>query len=302
MDKEADRTFIEPGVLARLSRQAVQARLPMVGNVAGLHRSPHRGSSVEFAEYRKYAPGDDLRRLDWRVYGRTDRFYIREFEADTNLRCYLVLDCSASMAFGQPTKLEYGRKLAATLAYLLIQQGDAVGLQCFAGRKVCDVPPRRNPSHLRHVFDTLADVRAEGETGLIANLHRFAESTKGRALVVIISDFFCEVEPLLNSFQHLRFQKHDLALFHLLDRREVEFVFDRPMRFIDMEWPGGLLAEPAVIRRHYLEQLELYLGRLRTGCAQFHADYRRVLLDEDYERVLADFLVDRARLKGGGKS
>ena len=146
----ADLKLLEPEVLARLMRQFLHARLPMEGNVSGHHKSPHRGSSVEFAEYRKYVPGDDIRRLDWRVFGRTDRFYMREFEADTNLRCYLVLDCSASMGFHDPhgqAKLDYARRLIATLAYLLVYQGDAVGLQCFGASAVHDVPPRRNPAH-----------------------------------------------------------------------------------------------------------------------------------------------------------
>jgi uncharacterized protein (DUF58 family) len=292
---------LNPEVLARLQRQTLQARLPMVGNISGLHKSPHRGSSVEFAEYRKYAPGDDVRRLDWRVYGRTDRFYIREFEADTNLRCHLVLDSSASMGFGKPSKLDFARPLIATLAYLLVQQGDAVGLQCLADRVIFDVPPRRNPSHLRHIFNTLHQVRPSGETGLVPALHDLAEKIKQRALVVLVSDFFCDVEDLLGCFQHLRFQKHDLVVFHLLDRRELEFDFDRPVRFEDMELSGSLLAEPAVIRNHYLKQLDLYLKRLYEGCSQFQADYRRILVDDDYEAVLADFLVERARRKSAGR-
>ena len=300
MDESADSRFLDPPVLARLMRQFLQARLPMVGNVSGHHKSPHRGSSVEFAEYRKYVPGDDIRRLDWRVYGRTDRFYIREFEADTNLRCYLVLDCSASMGFAgaHGSKLDYARRLVATLAYLLVQQGDAVGLQCFGERAVHDVPPRRHPAHLRHIFTTLGQVEPQGETALIRTLHEFAEKIKQRALVMIFSDFFCPVEDLLSCFQHLRFQKHDLALFHLLDRAEVEFKFDRPVRFVDLESTSSLLAEPAIIRSHYLDHLHEYLERLRQACHQFNADYRRVITDEDYEKVLADFLVDRARSKG----
>ncbi len=299
MADPGERAFLDPQVLARLMRQFLHARMPMEGNISGHHKSPHRGSSVEFAEYRKYVQGDDIRRLDWRVYGRTDRFYIREFEADTNLRSYLVLDGSASMGFGSPqTKIDYARKLIATLAYLVVQQGDAIGLQCFGEKTVCDVPPRRNPSHLRHIFDHLAKVEPAGETRLIPALHDFAEKISRRALVIIFSDLFCDIEELLNCFQHLRFRKHDLAVFHLLDRRELEFRFDRPMRFVDMESPGSLLAEPAIIRTHYLKQLEEYLERLRSGCNQFQADYRRVTTDQDYEKVLADFLVERSRNKG----
>ena len=298
----ADLKLLEPEVLARLMRQFLHARLPMEGNVSGHHKSPHRGSSVEFAEYRKYVPGDDIRRLDWRVFGRTDRFYMREFEADTNLRCYLVLDCSASMAFHDPhgqAKLDYARRLIATLAYLLVYQGDAVGLQCFGASAVHDVPPRRNPAHLQYIFKILSDVKPHGETALIPTLHEFAEKVKQRALVLIFSDFFCDVEEVLNCFQHLRFRKHDFAVFHLLARTELEFKFDRPTRFVDMEAPGSLLAEPAIVRSHYLSSLNDYLVRLQQGCNQFHADYRRITTSDSYEKVLADFLNERAKYKGG---
>lgn len=299
MDELAENKFLEPAVLARLMRHFLHARLPMEGNISGHHKSPHRGSSVEFAEYRKYVPGDDVRRLDWRVYGRTDRFYIREFEADTNLRCYMVLDCSASMGYHEhgASKLDYARKLIAALAYLLVQQGDAVGLQCFGDKAVHDVPPRRNPVHLRNIFKVLGQVEPKGETALISTLHDFAEKVKQRALILIFSDFFCDVEALLNCFQHLRFQKHDFAVFHLLARTELEFKFERPVRFLDMESPGSMLAEPAIIRDNYLASVDEYLTRLEQGCNQFNADYRRVVTDLDYEKVLSDFLGERARNK-----
>lgn len=300
MDELVTTRFLEPPVVARLMRHFLHARLPMEGNVSGHHKSPHRGSSVEFAEYRKYVPGDDIRRLDWRVYGRTDRFYMREFEADTNLRCYLVLDCSASMAFREhgANKLDYARRLIATLAFLLVHQGDAVGLQCFGPKAIHDVPPRRNPVHLRHIFKVLDRVESKGETALISALHDFAEKIKQRALVIIFSDFFCDLEALLNCFQHLRFQKHDFAVFHLLARSELEFKFERPTRFLDMEAPGSsLLAEPAIIRSHYLDSVQSFLADIQQGCNQFNADYRRVLIDTDYEKVLADFLAERARNK-----
>lgn len=300
MAEPAVRKFLDPQVATRLMRQPLQARLPMVGNFSGLHKSPHRGSSVEFAEYRKYEPGDDIRRLDWRVYARTDRFYTKEFEADTNLRCYLVVDCSGSMGFADrhDSKLTYAQRLAATLAYVLVHQGDAAGLLVVGERAVFDIPPRRNPAHLQTIFDTLAKAEPRGQTALLSALHDLAEKVKPRALVLIFSDLFCDVESLLSCFQHLRFRKHDLGVFHLLDRAELAFDIDRPMRFLDMETPLSLLTEPAIIRRQYLEQLDAYLSRLRAGCAQFNADYRQVVTDEDYETVLSHFLVERARTKG----
>jgi uncharacterized protein (DUF58 family) len=279
--------------------QPLLARFPMEGHVSGHHKSPHRGSSVEFAEYRNYTPGDDIRRLDWRVFGRTDRFYMKEFEADTNLRCYLVLDCSGSMAFGAEgaTKLDYARRLLATLGYLLVQQGDAAGLVCVGTSGARDIPPRRTPSHLRLILDTLEGIRAAGTTQLIPALHDLAEKARRRALVVVASDCFVDVEGLMGAFQHLRFQKHDLAVWQVLSEPELEFPFDRPLRFLDLEGPGAVVTEPAMIRAEYLRCLTAHLERLRRGCNELRADYRQVRIEQSYERVLADFLVERARLR-----
>jgi uncharacterized protein (DUF58 family) len=292
--------LLDAAVLNRLMHLTLLARSPMEGTVSGHHKSPHRGSSVEFAEYRNYVPGDDIRRLDWRVFARTDRFYMKEYEAETNLRCYFVLDCSGSMKFGGPAgaKLDYARRMAATLAYITVHQGDAVGLVCSGQKSFFEIPPRRNPSHLKLILETLEKSEPRGPTGLIAALHDLAEKVRRRALVIVISDFFCELEPLLNCFQHLRFQKHDLVLFQLLDRAEMEFQFDRPVRFVDLESSLSIVTEPSSIRDEYLRQLQIFLGRLRDGCHEFGADYRRVITDQSYERVVADFLVERARMMG----
>lgn len=296
MAEAGERKFVDPQALTRLMRQPLVSRFPMEGNVSGHHKSPHRGSSVEFAEYRNYVPGDDIRRLDWRVFGRTDRFFMKEFEADTNLRCYVVLDCSASMGFKgkSESKLDYARRLAAALAYLTVQQGDAAGLLCVQEKGAIDIPSKRNPSHLQLIFDTLETAEPKGTTTLVSALHDLAEKVRRRALVIVISDFFYELEPLLGAFQHLRFQKHDLAVFQLLDRMELDFKFDRPVRFIDLESPFSLVAEPNLIREEYLRQLHQFLEKLQEGCHEFNADYRRVVTDQDYEKTLGDFLAERA--------
>lgn len=264
--------------------------------MSGHHKSPHRGSSVEFAEYRKYVPGDDLRRLDWRVLARTDRYYMKEFEAETNLRCYLAVDCSGSMGFGENGgKWAYARLLASTLGYLAVNQGDAAGLLCFNNEVTREIPARRNPAHLRNIFDALREVQPKGATDLPSILHDLAEKVRRRALVVVFSDFFTPIAPLLECLQHLRFRKHDLAVFHLLDRAELDFKFERPIRFVDLETSFSLVTEPATIRERYLESLYSHIEQLRHGCAEFKADYRQVVTDRDYEEVLAGFLVERAR-------
>jgi uncharacterized protein (DUF58 family) len=286
--------FLDSAVLNRLMHLTLMARSPMEGSVSGLHKSPHRGSSVEFAEYRNYVPGDDIRRLDWRVFARTDRFFLKEYEAETNLRCYFVLDCSGSMKFGN--KLHYAKRMLATMAYIGAHQGDAVGLICVAGKSFFEIPPRRNPVHLKLIFETMEKAEARGQTDLAPALHDLAEKVRRRALVMVFSDFFCDLEPLLNAFQHLRFQKHDMAVFQLLDRAELDFQFDRPVRFVDLESSLSIVTEPSTIRDEYLRQFGLFLEALRDGCHEFGADYRRVVTDQDCERVLADFLVERAQL------
>jgi uncharacterized protein (DUF58 family) len=295
--EQSTTTLLEPAVLSRLMAQPLMSRFPMEGTISGQHKSPHRGSSVEFAEYRNYVPGDDIRRLDWRVFGRTDRFYLKEFEAETNLRCYTVLDCSGSMRFGlkHGTKLEFARKLAATLSYLVIHQGDAAGLLCAADSGETEIPPRRTPTHLQLITDTLVEAEAKGTTKLVPALHDLAEKVRPRALVVVISDLFYDPEELLGAFQHLRFRKHDLAVFHLLDPAEIKFEFDRPVRFVDLESTDSIVTEPSLIREQYLRELNRFLERVRTGCHEFKADYRRVTTDQSYEKVLADFLVERAQ-------
>jgi uncharacterized protein (DUF58 family) len=291
--------LVDPKAVARLMRAQVHARLPMSGNISGQHKSPHKGSSVEFAEYRKYVPGDDVRLMDWRVYARTDRFYLKEFEADTNLRAWFVVDCSASMGFaGHGTgKLDYARRLAATLAYMLVQQGDAVGLTCFAEKTFLDIPARRNPAHLSNIFEGLSALKPKGETALVPALHSLAERIPQRGLVLIFSDFFTPVAELLPCFQHLRFRKHDLAVFHLLDRDELKFDFTHPTRFVDLETQSTLLAEPEIIRERYFGELNRYLEQLKNGCREFKTEYRRVVTDEDYEQVVSRFLADRSRKK-----
>lgn len=295
------RSFLDPGVLSRLGGFPFLARKPMLGNVSGRHPSPHRGSSVEFAEYRKYVPGDDLRRLDWRAYGRSDKNFVKEFEADTNLRCCFVLDTSGSMDFGTTgvTKLEYARKIVGTLGQLALQQGDAVGLSCIAKGLVRNIPPKRNPSHLMSVFDILEETKAHGESHIVPVLHELAETIRQRALVIVISDLFVEPAELKSCFEHLSFRRHDLAVFHLLDPRELNFNFRRPMRFLDMEGGPAVFAEPNEIADRYQKALSIYLDGVTKIVREAGVDYHRISIDENFEQALIRFLVGRTRGKGG---
>ena len=296
-----NRRFLDPDALGRLASIPLFARKAMVGSVSGMHASPHRGASVEFAEYRRYIPGDDLRRLDWRAYGRTHRYYVKEFEADTNLRLCILLDVSGSMEFGASgvSKLEYARRLAGTLGYLAIQQSDAVGLTCIGEKKPPSLPPRRTPSHLRALNDQLEHLRGAGETNLIDGLHEFAETVSQRALVVVISDLFVDSDQLRSALEHLRFRKHDVAVFHLLDDQEISFDFSRPTRFVDMEGDTAVFADPVEVAQRYQKVVANYLESIRKISLESAVDYQRVLLSEDYEQTLHRFLSRRALARSG---
>ncbi|MXV85782.1 DUF58 domain-containing protein [Candidatus Poribacteria bacterium] len=289
------RDYLDQKVLERLSSLQLHARLPMIGSVSGKHRSPIRGSSLEFAEYRKYVPGDDPRRLDWRAYARNDRYYIKEFEADTNLRMCLVVDTSGSMNFAHDgmRKLDYARRIAGTLAYIAAQQGDAVGLYCAGTGFHKEIPPKRSTAHLSAVLDELGAMEASGETGLANVLHETAERVRQRALIIILSDLFIEPEVVRNCLDHLRFRKHDVAVFHLLEQRELALEFDRPMRFVDMEGGEPILADPTVIGAQYQRALEIYLEDMNTVIQETEVDYHRIRIDENYDDVLARFLLGR---------
>lgn len=267
----------------------------MLGNVSGRHRSPIRGSSLEFAEYRKYVPGDDTRRLDWRAWGRSDRFYIKEFEADTNLRMCIIVDTSGSMKYGPKgeTKLDFARQLAGTLAFLAVRQGDAAGLYCANEDFTKEIPPKRSPAHLRVILDELEDINAEGETGLIAALHQAAEKIQQRALVIVISDLFLDTPELKEAMQHLRFRKHDVTVFHLLERHEIDFDFERPTRFVDLEGGAPMLVDPDIIGPQYRKALSEYLDNVTEIVNDAAIDYHRVSIEESAETVLARFLLGR---------
>ena len=296
----ADHSFLESRVLSRLLGLPLNARHAMLGSVSGRHRSPVRGSSVEFAQYRKYVPGDDTRRLDWRTWGRSDRYYIKEFEADTNLRLALIVDASGSMGYGEnsATRLDYGRRLAGTLAYLAAQQGDAAGLWGVGKDHRQKIPAKRGPTHLKLVLDQLALLKPRGEITLVESLHEAAEQVSQRALVVVISDFFIEPASLKHALEHLKFRRHDIALFHLLDPAELNFDFDRPARFVDMEDGETLLIDPALIARRYREVVKKYLADFDEIIRTTGADYHRVNLNTPYEDVLAKFLLARLQKKG----
>jgi len=266
----------------------------MLGSVSGRHQSPHRGASVEFAQYRRYQPGDDLRRLDWRAFGRSDRHYVKEFEADTNLRLVLVVDASGSMSYRN--KMDVARQLAAMLAYLAINQGDAAGLLC-VGDSNCPefLPPRRSATQVSVLFDHLEDVRCAGPTQLESALHELSESIRERALVVILSDLLFEPIALRHALEHLTFRNHDIGVFHLTDPSELQPDWSRPLRIEDMESDETVIVDPDEIRDGYQSAVCEFLSQVHTVCRETSVDYCHVMTDQGIESVLMQFLAGRSR-------
>jgi uncharacterized protein (DUF58 family) len=295
------RDFLDPQLLAKLGRLTVESRRFMEGGFTGRHKSPHRGSSVEFSQYRKYVQGDDIRRIDWRVFARTERHFVKEFEADTNMRAYMVFDCSGSMGFAgeDGSKFKFAQKMIATLSQLLVQQGDSVGLQAFDDKMVKDLPPRTSPKHLYSIFETLGELKPKGKTDLINTLHNLAGKIKRRALVIIFSDFYSDVDQLIECFSHLHYKKHDVAVFHLIDKAELEFNLVRPVRFEDMEGGESLIADPASIKDRFLTEFQKYLKDFHDGCLSHNVEYHLTIPGEGAEKALSGFLLDR--LKGAKK-
>lgn len=302
----SSRPFLDAGVLSRLSRMSYEVNNPMLGSITGMHRSATRGASVEFAEYRKYVQGDDPKHIDWQVYARSDRFYIKEFEADTNLRCYVVLDASGSMAYSSEglSRFDYARSMACHLAYTLVQQGDAVGLHACNRLTHVDLPARQAPSHLHTYFDLVEGMKAEGESSLVEALHGLAERVQRRAVVMVISDGFMPAPELLDALQHLCFCRHEVSFFHLMDPMEMKFDFTRPVRFVDLEGGAEVVADPSVVQGTYLQGLHQHLQTIKDGCRKFQIDYRQTLLSEPFEKALSAYLLGHAGLfgkKGGAR-
>jgi uncharacterized protein (DUF58 family) len=291
--------YLDPVALSRLKNLGLAARLVVEGFFAGMHKSPRHGFSIEFAEHREYTPGVDPRHIDWRVFGRRDKLYVKQYEEETSLRCYLLLDKSASMGYksdGGLTKLEYGSFLAASLAYLMAFQHDSVGLVTYDTAVRDIVPPRQGPGHLRLLLKKLENTQAGAETNLSKTFHELAETLKRRALVVIISDLFDDPRELGGALKHFRHKKHDLVVLQTLDPAEVTFPFDDVTLIEDMESHREVMSDPRAFRKAYLEELAKFLDTLRQTCTESQIDYAMGRTDERFDSFLGSYLAKRQRL------
>jgi uncharacterized protein (DUF58 family) len=292
-----ERQFLDPAVVARLSNLELKARTVVEGFLSGLHRSPFKGFSVEFAEYRQYIPGDDLSTIDWKVYARSDRHYVKKFEEETNLNCHVMLDISRSMAYGSHgiTKYEYGQCLAASLAYLMNRQRDGVGLAAFDDRIVTMLPASARPGHLSAMLVTLDRLELGTETNVSKPLHQLADSLSKRGMVVLISDLLDDPERVIRGLKHFRFRGTDVIVFHLLDPDELAFPFERATRFEDMETKDEVMAVPVVVRDHYLKAIGGLIERYKQELGAAGIDYQLLRTDQPLELALLAYLSTRGR-------
>src|SRR5688572_29918204 len=290
--------FLTPSDLQRISNLQVLARQVVEGFTTGLHRSPHKGFSVEFKQHRQYVPGDEIRHIDWRVFGRSDRYYIREYEEETNQRATLILDRSGSMGYAGKTgstKFEYATKLAACLSYLMLQQSDSVGLVTFDTKIRRYIPPRSRVSHLRVLIDELEKGEVGGETELGDVFHDLVPKLHRRGLLVIISDCFGDVATFLRAMAHFRHAWHEILVFQIWDRDELDFPFKGWTQFECLEQPGNKhMLDPVLLREAYLENLASFLDDLTRGCRRHKIDLVPFCTDQPYAEALAAYLSRRA--------
>jgi uncharacterized protein (DUF58 family) len=297
LQRPAEQRFLDPAVIARIGGLELRARTIVEGFLSGLHRSPLKGFSVEFAEYRQYLPGDDLSTIDWKVYARSDRYYVKKYEEETNLRAHLLLDVSASMSYGSGamTKRDYGSCLAASLAYLMNRQRDAAGLVTFDERILGWLQPSIRPGHLRALLVTLDRLPDGAKTDAGRPLHQLADALAKRGMVVLISDLLDEPARVIDGLKHFRFRGNDVLVFHVLDRSELTFPFDRPVRFRDLESGEEVIATPSEVRDEYLAGIRGLIETYRRELRTVGIDYQLLDTSEPLDRALLSYLAVRGR-------
>jgi uncharacterized protein (DUF58 family) len=293
------RRFLQPQVVSRLANMELRARLVVEGFITGMHRSPYHGFSVEFAEHRQYMPGDEIKHIDWKLYGKTDRYYVKEYEEETNLKSYLLLDTSASMGFasaGHLSKLTYGSYLAAGLSYMMVRQQDAVGLGLFDNTLNTYLPPHATKAYLRHLLVALQRVTPSGVSGAGKALHQVAERIRRRGLIVVISDLFDSPTEILAALKHFRHKKNEVIVMHILDPLERSFAFGDAAVFRDLETAEEISTVPWQIRAAYQKELQEFVQRTKRSCLENQVDY--VLMDTTtpFDVALVEYLSKRSRL------
>ena len=290
--------ILTPDIISRLNNLSLKARFVVEGFIVGLHKSPYHGFSVEFSEHRAYGAGDEIRHVDWKLWGKTDRFFIKQFEEETNLKSYLLVDQSLSMTYKSKnmTKLEYAQILAASLGYLMLKQQDAVGLTLFDDRIRVNIPARSKRSHLNIILSQMQNIIAGPETTIAPVLHKTAEAIKKRGLIILISDLFDDPDKVLSGLQHFRYKGHEVIVFHVLDPQELTLDFTQRTRFRDMESGEEIVTDPWHIQSDYQKSMEQFCDYIKSNCRQKNIDYVQLSTDLPLDMALSEYLIKRRRI------
>lgn len=291
--------YLEPQTIAQLKNIELRARLVVEGFITGLHRSPYHGFSVEFAEHRQYQTGDELKYIDWKVFGRTDKYFVKQFEEETNLRSIIALDASASMKYaskGNISKFEYASYLSGALAYLMIKQRDAVGLALYDNKLNKYLPPNSKQSYVYEILRTLAATDPSNETGTSQSLDELAERIKRRGLIIIFSDFFDDTYSVINALKHFRHKNHEVIAFHILDPREIDFNFGFSANFKDMETGEEIVTQPFQIQQAYKSTLKNHIETIKKECYGHNIEYQLINTSETLDHALREFLAKRSKM------
>ena len=292
------RKYLRPETGALLNSISLRARLVVEGYIIGHHRSPYHGFSVEFAEHRSYGPGDEIKHIDWKLFGKTDRLYVKRYEEETNLRAHIILDTSKSMLYSsaEVSKLSYANSLAASLSYLMINQQDAVGIAKFSEKIDTFIPPKARPSHLNLILSQLDDKDSGNDTQIGMVLHELADRIKKRGMVILISDLLDKPENIMKGLKHFRHQNQEVIVFHIQDRKESEFDFDTRTKFFDMETGEEIVTEPWHIRSNYNELISKLESNYKSNCRENLIDYVPLFTDQSLDIGITEYLIKRSKL------
>ena len=293
-------SYLDPSVINKIARLDVRARLVVEGYITGLHRSPYHGFAVEFAQHRQYVPGDEIKHIDWKVWSKTDRLYIKEYEEETNLKCTILLDCSKSMRYGEDgrppiSKFDYGATLAASLALLLQKQQDAVGLVTFDRAIRLNLPPSASPAHLKQLVHELERTDPDDRTDVADAFHSLAEQIRRRGLVVLISDLFVDLPALTEALHHFRHRRHEVVVFQIMHEHEIEFPFEDNTLFKGLELDRELMTEPRALRKAYLAAKDRFCDAVRKACAGSGIDYVLLSTADPLDAALSSYLAFREK-------
>lgn len=296
---EDHRKYLDPKATAELKGIDLKARMVVEGFITGLHKSPYHGFSVEFAEHRPYRAGDEVKNIDWKVYGRSNRFYVKQYEEETNLRATILVDISASMGFSSEDnlpKVEYASYLAASLSYMMMKQRDSVGLALYDNEVRTYLPSKSKPSYLNLILRSLEAIETTGETQTSSALDKLADQIKRRGLIVIISDFFDDLESISSALKHFRHKENEVILFQILDPRELDFNFGRAAKFIDLESKEELVTNSHQLKESYQKAVQEFISKIKNICYNQNVDYNLIVTSDPFDKALREFLSKRARL------